>query len=111
MSEIETTGFYSVDLMTTEMVLNTINNDENTGWWELHEEGDHKIEGLGTVRTIASIGGGEGCGEYMALVIRVRTRTFRKEGFYASWDGSNWDGPFREVRPVLVERTEWQEIQ
>jgi hypothetical protein len=48
--------------------------------------------------------GGEGQGDSRHVVFSLtdgtNTRYFRKDGFYASYDGSTWDGEFREVMPI-----------
>jgi hypothetical protein len=44
--------------------------------------------------------GGEGSGEDVYVVFKAGTQFFCKSGYYASYDGSNWDGDVREVRPV-----------
>lgn len=59
---------------------------------------------LGTV-TLVNDHGGEGMGDLRFMVIRVQMcegsdRLFRKDGFYSSYCGTDWDGHFREVRAV-----------
>jgi hypothetical protein len=48
--------------------------------------------------------GGEGQGDTRYVVFSLsdgtNTRYFRKDGYYASYDGSTWDGEFREVTPI-----------
>lgn len=49
--------------------------------------------------------GGEGHAEDIHMVFKTTDRNgnvqyWRKNGYYASYDGSSWDGDFREVRPV-----------
>jgi hypothetical protein len=41
--------------------------------------------------------GGEGQGEYAAVVFKVGDQLFRKEGYYASHYGTDWDGDLEEV--------------
>lgn len=41
--------------------------------------------------------GGEGQGDEIWFVFRVGTQLFRKEGYYASHYGSDWDGELYEV--------------
>jgi hypothetical protein len=47
--------------------------------------------------------GGEGKGDSRWVVFSFAdatgTKYFRKDGYYASYDGSTWDGEFREVTP------------
>lgn len=42
--------------------------------------------------------GGEGQGDEIWFVIQVGDQLFRKDGYYASHYGSDWDGDFSEVR-------------
>jgi hypothetical protein len=48
--------------------------------------------------------GGEGQGETRYIVLSLTdgadTKYFRKDGYYVSYDGSTWDGEFREVRAI-----------
>lgn len=44
--------------------------------------------------------GGEGQGEKLWVVVKIDGKFYRKSGYYSSYDGSEWDGPFREVSPV-----------
>lgn len=47
--------------------------------------------------------GGEGQGDTRYCVFKFEDSTgvkyFRKDGYYASYDGSTWDGDFKEVTP------------
>ena len=66
--------------------------------YEVSENEPLTIPGLDNpVFKVDSHGGGEGSGETMYVVIGIGDRFFRKDGFYASFDGANWDGTFREV--------------
>lgn len=51
--------------------------------------------------------GGEGQGDYAAVIFAVDgpdgRRLFRKEGYYSSYEGTDWDGNFAEVE--AFERT------
>jgi hypothetical protein len=52
--------------------------------------------------------GGEGQGDSQYIVVKVTApdgeeQFFRKDGYYSSYDGGEWDGDFREVK--AVERT------
>ena len=84
-----------------------------SSWWSLlWDEEVYEIPGLGTVKHVDSHGGHEGAGEEMWVVFSVTdgdvSRIFRKDGYYASWDGSDWDGDFREVKPKLKTITVWE---
>lgn len=65
-------------------------------------ENDWKqVGGVGLVRLAASQTGGEGEGEYCYLIFELEDgRFFRKEGYYASFHGTDWDGYFCEVAPA-----------
>jgi hypothetical protein len=65
-----------------------------------------EIPGLGKIEFAEADTGGEGHGEYISMVFKITmadcadtVRHFRKEGWYASHDGSYWDGDFAEVEP------------
>lgn len=67
--------------------------------WELRHFQPWKVEGLEhPVLVVEDFGGGEGSGEEMWIIVSYDGRYFRKDGYYASFDGDNWDGPFVEVR-------------
>lgn len=76
----------------------------DTWAWETAEAGE-VVPHLGTVKVMDTYRGGEGGGEDIELVFEITfedgtVRWFRKTGYYQSYDGSNWDGAFKEVRPV-----------
>lgn len=52
------------------------------------------------IKVVADHGGGEGSGEERWIVIEVGGRLFRKDGYYASYEGSTFDSDLREVRAV-----------
>ena len=79
------------------------------GPWSALAYEDYNAEALATalpykVEVEATVGGGEGSGEEMYLVLKTTdgesVQYFRKDGYYASFDGSNWDGAFYEVTPT-----------
>jgi hypothetical protein len=47
--------------------------------------------------------GGEGKGEDIWVVVQVGDQLFRKNGYYASHYGTDWDGSFDEVRSFTQE--------
>jgi len=78
--------------------------DAGDGWYRWDEGLAEEIPGLGTVTCVKS-GGGEGQGDAYWLVFNVvdtagSVRWFRMDGYYASYDGGYYDGPFSEVKPV-----------
>lgn len=109
------TPYENWDHMTVDEVRGVLGASEYD-WWEYHEGFDTEaefpeLESLGAMRHIESVGGTSGSGEYMAVVLQLGSRTFRKEGHYASWDADRWDGPFREVQPVQKMVTVWEEMK
>lgn len=74
---------------------------EDLGYFREHNEDPNLgvVEGLGRGEYVDSYGG-EGQGDERWVVIRFGDRYFRKDGYYASYDGTTWDGDFREVKPT-----------
>ncbi len=74
-------------------------------WYEL----DYRPRGLSlrgeTVvpKVVEADTGGEGHGESCHYVFQVGDQLFRKDGYYASHYGTDWDGSLYEVQ--AVERT------
>lgn len=59
------------------------------------------IPGLGVITPLVVDGGGEGSGEHCEIVFKVTTEQyFKKNGYYASFHGTDWDGEFFEVQPT-----------
>jgi hypothetical protein len=86
-----------------------VNQDED--WWNLSYQFDPiTLEGVGLVTWVASEGGGEGAGEHMEFTVKLRPeadwlpeRYFTMEGYYSSYDGSEWDSEgFYESVPKEV---------
>jgi hypothetical protein len=102
------------DDLTVDEVRGVLDSSEYD-WYELGdietEDDVPDLKDLGRMRVVERIGGREGAGEYMAVVLQLGSRTFRKEGHYASWDADRWDGPFREVQPVQKMVTVWEEME
>lgn len=83
-------------------------DEYETGWglWEDEYYASARVydtELLPDVTVVDTKIGTEGGGEYIYIVFKIGDRHFKKEGYYASYDGSNWDGDFQEVTPI--ERT------
>lgn len=51
--------------------------------------------------------GGPEQGSYTSVVFRIGDRYFKKEGYYASHYGNDWDGDFYEVVPTQVTVTKY----
>lgn len=77
--------------------------DNSSAWQEVKYEGaEHTLDGF-TAKRVAEYGG-EGEGDQYWVVISLSdgevTRYFRKDGWYASYDGGELDGDTSEVRPA-----------
>jgi hypothetical protein len=79
---------------------------EMSEWHTWAELGDPiAVPGLGIVSSVENFGGLGGAGEYAWFVLRISPEDgsepflVRKEGYYASYDGSTWDGAFEIVEP------------
>jgi len=77
-------------------------------WEDWHETSFSKdlprdVPGLGSVNVVESHGG-EGQGDRYYMVFSVtnesEVRYFKIDGYYASYAGGEFDGPFTEVHPV-----------
>lgn len=72
------------------------------------------LEGLGHLEYVEGYEGGEGGGEaaYQVLSLTAEDgskRFFRKEGYYASHYGTDWDGDLYEVEPVTKSVTFYEQ--
>lgn len=65
-----------------------------------------EVPGLGTLEYVEDYGG-EGQGDDYWVVFKVGNQLFRKDGWYASYDGGELDGELYEVEAVQVQRTEY----
>lgn len=83
--------------------------DQNEIYWG--EPFELKIDGIGTVKgdDMEIAGAGEDRND-ATQIITVGDRYFKKNGFYDSWNGTEWDGDFEEVKPVKVEYTEYHPL-
>ncbi len=54
----------------------------------------------------------EGDSDVMTTVVLFKNHDvyIRMDGYYASYDGSEWDGEFHEVKPVVKEVTFYEEV-
>lgn len=89
---------------------------EEDDWSELGWHGGRvRINGVDYEWENVADKGGEGQGEYRAIVFSITdssgdTRLFRKEGYYQSYDGSTWDGDFSEVEAYEKTVTDYREV-
>lgn len=91
----------------------------------LYEGGDGEFVRLNDqymARTVKTVGGSEGGGEYVEVVVEVtqesckreeewnpQSRYFRKLGWYQSYNGTDFDGKFKEVFPKQKTITVYEE--
>lgn len=54
---------------------------------------------IGEVSFVDGYTGSEGGGEDVWMVFKVGDQYFRTTGYYASYDGTTWDGGTEEVEP------------
>jgi hypothetical protein len=88
------------------------------GWRELsyfNNTSGTDVPGLGSVTVIDGFGG-EGQGDHAHMVFLVVddrgfVRHYKKDGFYASHYGTDWDGEFYEVKPTAVEAIEYIRVK
>jgi len=73
------------------------------------EQEDIEVTGFGTLKFVDEYGG-EGSGDEFWVVFKVGDQFFRKEGWYASYDGGELDGELYEVKAAKVQRTEYERI-
>jgi hypothetical protein len=78
--------------------------DEDVEWGEAAYTFSKDVEFDGLVIKCVEDFGGMDMGSTRYVVFSIsdcnNTRFFRKDGFYASHYGTDWDGEFREVKPV-----------
>ena len=71
-----------------------------TDWSDIYGEGEILVDGKVVKFQEVESFGGEGQGDHMHVVFRVGDQLFKKSGYHVSHDGSYWDGPLEEVKPV-----------
>lgn len=59
----------------------------------------YDVPGLPPVKLVENVGG-EGEGDHRHLVFLIDGKYYKKTGYYASYEGTSWDGYFAEVEPV-----------
>lgn len=89
--------------------------DSHEAGWDAVQEHSDQDGGwptpIGSLEQIDSFGG-EGKGDEYWMILRLTQgdveRTFKKEGYYASHYGHEWDGYFSEVSPVEKTVIVWE---
>ena len=54
--------------------------------------------------------GGEGLGDHAHVVIRVDDKLFKIDGYYSSYDGTDWDTEWYEVKPAEKTITVYEKV-
>jgi len=78
--------------------------------WRTKKPIEIQVPGLPTIKFEDDFGG-EGEGDDYWVVFSVGNQYFRVNGYYASYHGGELDGSVEEVKPVKVERIEYEEIK
>lgn len=88
-------------------------NLDEGDWYELGDgEGKVTLNGVEyDWKSVEHLGGGEGSGEYTAVIFNIGGRLFRKEGYYASHYGTDWDGNFSEVEAYQKTSTAYRPVK
>lgn len=87
--------------------------EDGDGWSEFRWEGPDSIILDGEtypVKIVDTYGGGEGQGEVVFVVFTVGDRMFKKNGYYASHYGTDWDGDLVEVEAFEKTVTDYRAI-
>lgn len=103
------------DIHEIEALLEQQDEDYDFGWFhwlfEGHTDEFHILSDDYMARTVHTVGGHEGGGENVEVVVEVsphvggikkfsmESRFFKKLGWYASFAGTDFDGPMIEVQP------------
>lgn len=81
------------------------------GWSELEYSEFMVIDGEPVDYEVVDTTGGMDAGSNASVTFKIGDQYFRKEGYYASHYGYDWDGPFMEVKPVPVKAVEYVPIE
>lgn len=75
---------------------------------ELESLGDKEL--LGDFEIVDSKGGHEGGGDYAMVVMHFKEHDvyIKEEGYYNSYDGTEWSGNFESVKPLKKEITVYE---
>lgn len=68
------------------------------------------LRGVPTEVSIAEQTGGMDEGSNASITFQIGSQYFRKDGYYASHYGYEWDGAFYEVRPKRVTVTQFERV-
>jgi len=84
-------------------------------WGELGWEADKgrakvTLDGVEFPIKVVKETGGMDEGSYASYVFEIAGRFFRKEGYYQSHQGYDWDGDFEEVEPFELRVTDYRPV-
>jgi hypothetical protein len=83
--------------------------------YSINKDGIDDVEGLMDLVVVEAVGG-EGEGDHCHVVLKATTHLgheiyFKKDGYYSSWDGKNWeDGEFYHAIPRLKTITVYDKV-
>lgn len=79
--------------------------------WYGDETKKVELEGLGTLEFVTMTPDDPGDGKFFGSVWKLGDQYFCQGGYYSSWDSSEFDGSFNEVRPAEQKVTVWENVQ
>lgn len=69
-----------------------------------------ELDGLGMLEFVETTPEDPGDGKYFGSVWKLGNQYFVKDGYYSSWDSSEFDGAFHEVKQAEVKQTVWVSV-
>jgi hypothetical protein len=82
--------------------------------WDLFGSEEIEIPSFGTTTPVEIINNGDydSYGDYVGgdnyVIFELNGRYWRKNGYYSSYGGAEWDGEFYEVAPVIKTITNYE---
>ena len=72
----------------------------------------HFLTTIGDVEFVDDFGG-EGMGDHAHVVFKVVStgKLYKIDGYYSSWEGTDWESEAYEVKPVEVTNIEYQRVK
>lgn len=79
--------------------------------YEDYEQDKVTVDGVDyPIEVVETDPGGEGHGASVHFIIKVGDEYFRKQGYYASHYGTDWDGAFEKVAEVEKTVKVWERV-
>ena len=69
-----------------------------------------ELEEIGTLEFVETTPEDPGDGKWMGSIWKLNDQYFCQDGYYSSWDSSEFDGAFREVKQKEVKVIRWVDI-